>query len=188
MKRTHPPSRASRRAEEVRSLFEANYRPYQYCFVEFLTTHLSDLSRAFRGDLQAMIILAIVGQVLLRATVTAVERGQNPRDIPAERLSITASRLADVTGIPRETVRRKLQKLERKGWIMHDASGSWRLVVTGDKAPARDDLAEFDTRAMERVAWLFCDLEQIVIASTLAHPTEANAGAQFGQAPHSAGG
>ncbi len=33
--------------------------------------------------------------------------------------------IADLSGIPRESVRRKLAILERKGWIELDAAGTW---------------------------------------------------------------
>ena len=169
------------RAEEVRRALAAEYHAYQYRFVEFFIEHLSDVSRAFRGDLQSMIVLALVGQVYLRANAAARERGRDPSDVPPERLSITASRIADVTSIPRETVRRKLQALERRGWIRRNADGSWRLVADGKTAAAREDLADMDRRAMERVARLFRDLEGIVAAhveDATPPPTAAVDGAQ----------
>lgn len=179
-------ARTTKRVEEVKAAFRDDYRAYQYRFVEFFIEHLSDVSRAFRGDLQAMIVLALVGQVQMRATRAAVQAGLDPREIPAERVSITASRIADVTSIPRETVRRKLSLLGRKGWIRRNAGGSWRLAVGhGGDVPARADLAEVDARAIERVARLFRDLESIVAEQVAARPGGVEAGAQSGQVPPS---
>ncbi len=48
--------------EALRGVFEQHYREYQYCFVEFLTEHLADVSRAFDGDLQEMLVLAVIGR------------------------------------------------------------------------------------------------------------------------------
>lgn len=158
--------KASRRTEEIRAIFEADYRTYQYCFVEFFIEHLSDLSRTFRGDLQAVIVLALIGQVQLRAMQQAALAGQDPSLLPPERLSISASRLADVTGIPRQTVRRKLAALERRGWIERDESSAYRLALRNGIAAARIDLEAIDQRAISRVARLFRDLEVIVAAST----------------------
>jgi hypothetical protein len=158
--------RTTKRVEEAHAAFGASYRAYQYRFVEFFIEHLSDVSRAFRGDLQAMMVLALVGQVHMRAARAAAEAGIDPRAIPAERLSITASRIADVTCIPRETVRRKLGLLGGKGWVQRNPDGSWRLVVENGEAPARADLAKVDARAIERVARLFRDLETIVAEHT----------------------
>jgi predicted lipid-binding transport protein (Tim44 family) len=53
------------RAEEIRTIFAAQYLDYQYRFVDFFVEHLEDVSRAFRGDLQQMMVL-ITGRVRLR--------------------------------------------------------------------------------------------------------------------------
>ena len=163
---THAPhrSKAARRADEALAAFEADYMAYQYRWVEFFIEHLADLSRAFRGDLQAMMVLALVGQVQLRAVRAAVKAGTDPAAIPAERLSIGASRIADVTGIPRETVRRRLTALERKGWLVRSGEADWRLAIADGKAAARADLATIDRRAMVRLARLFADFEALVEA------------------------
>lgn len=174
-KGAQPRSRASRREEEVRAIFAADYRTFQYRFVEFFIDHLADLSRAFRGDLQAMIVLALIGQVHMRAMRQAALAGQDPSALPPERLSISASRIADVTGIPRQTVRRKLEALERRGWALRGETGAYRLALRDGTAAARIDLEAVDRRALARVARLFRDLEAIVAA--------APKGAQDEQAP-----
>lgn len=189
---THAPhrSKAARRADEALVAFEADYMAYQYRWVEFFIEHLSDLSRAFRGDLQSMMVLALVGQVTMRAVRAAVKAGTDPSAIPAERLSISASRIADVSDIPRETVRRRLMALERRGWLVRSGEAAWRLALTDGKAAARTDLDNVDRRAMVRLARLFADFEALVEAHAR-RVTEENPvdGAQAGQAdpPRSAG-
>jgi DNA-binding MarR family transcriptional regulator len=148
------------RALEVRDIFAERYREYQYRFVEFFTEHLSDVSRSFGGDLQAMLVLAVVGQVRI-ATLT-LPAPDDPED--EERGAISASRLADVTGIPRETVRRKLALLETRGWIERTSGKAWRLVIRDEAAVARQDLSELDQRAIHRIARLFAGLEVLVAA------------------------
>jgi hypothetical protein len=160
------PARRSGRAEEIEAIFSANYRAYQYQFVEFFIEHLTDVSRKFQGDLQAMIVLGIIGQMQLREARLAVQAGRSPLDLPLERVSITASRIADVTSIPRQTVRRKLIELEGRRWIARNSDGSYRLAVEDGQSVARDDLADVDARAMVRVSRLFRDLEKLVNAST----------------------
>jgi hypothetical protein len=179
--------RVAARVEEAQAAFTSNYQAYQYRFVEFFIEHLSDVSRSFRGDLQAMIVLALVGQVYLRAVRAAIRAGHDPRDLPVERLGINASRIADVTSIPRETVRRKLDGLERRGWIVRNADGSYRMVHENGATAARTDLADLDARGIERVARLFRDLETLVAAHAPA-PQDDPAprdGAQTGQVPPS---
>lgn len=152
------------RALEVGEIFAARYREYQYRFVEFFTEHLSDVSRSFGGDLQAMLVLAVVGQVRI-ATLT-----QPVPDDPEneERGAISASRLADVTGIPRETVRRKLALLEKRGWIERTSGKAWRLVLRDETAVARQDLSDVDQRAIHRIARLFAGLEALIASGE--HP------------------
>lgn len=81
----------------TRALTKARNLDYHYGFVEFVSEHLADLSRGFGGDLRAMLILAVIGQVRI-AAVTQQARGLPARE---EESGITASRLADVIGIPR---------------------------------------------------------------------------------------
>lgn len=161
-----PPREGRRptRADEVAQVFGEDYRAYQYCFVEFLIEHLSDVSRTFRGDLQAALVLALVGQAWLGAARSAAAAGAGPETLPPARTSTSASRIADITGIPRQTVRRKLARLEDRGWIRRNADGSVRLVAEGGETAARRDLSEIDRRALLRVARLFADLEGLVAA------------------------
>lgn len=166
----------------MKAALSANYPLYQYRFVEFFIEHLCDLSRTFRGDLQEMIVLALVGQVQIRAMRSAAEAGLDPDDLPLDRLSITASSVADVTGIPRETVRRKLAALEQRGWILRNADGSFRLRFLDKTAVAKVDLSDIDARTLDRVARMFRDIESIV-TSTPPSMRETGEPAQFGQMP-----
>lgn len=149
----------SRRANDIRDVFAENYLDYQYRFVEFFVEHLEDVSRAFRGDLQQMLVLAIVGQVALR-TVRA--EGVTPTPASHARSGISASRIADVTAIPRQTVRRKLDLLRQKGWVEQLPDNSWTICHHNGTSVARVDLNEVDQRAIERIARLFTDLEALV--------------------------
>jgi DNA-binding MarR family transcriptional regulator len=155
-----PRAQAPRRPEEVAAAFEADYPPYQYRVVEFLTEHLADVSRAFGGDLQQMLVLAILGQVHLQRHLRLDGRA-SPLSPDT---SISASRIADVTGIPRQTVRRKLAELEKRGWIERTPSASYRLIVMAspDGSPARRDLSDVDRRSMLRFARLYCDLGDLL--------------------------
>lgn len=148
-----------RRVANLIENFARDYPAYQYAFVNFLVEHLTDLSRTYGGDFQQIVILAIIGQRRLN-----VLRGLSGTEMPLpETMAITASRLADVTGIPRETVRRKLAILERKGWVSRGADGGWSLIADpdGKDLPVRRDHAAFDQRARMRVAQLVAMLEMV---------------------------
>ncbi len=138
--------------DELREAFEKRYLGYQYHVVEFLTEHLADVSRAFAGDLQEMLVLAIIGQKHLRAAV----KGHDGET------AISASRIADVTGIPRQTVRRKLKSLEARGWIVQTPDASYKLVVHDGASVARSELQDVDRRSIERVARMHLNLTRLL--------------------------
>lgn len=138
--------------------FRADYPRFQYVFVNFIADHLADGSRVFQGDLQRMLVLAIVGQVYLNAHI------RQPSPGPIETLQngwTTASRIADVTGIPRETVRRKLKLLEKAGWIVQSEDGAWQLAIVDGAAEARRALSDIDNRQIARAARLLWTLRQM---------------------------
>mgnify|MGYP006276982073 FL=1 len=84
---------------------------------------LTELRALFDGDLDAMLVLAAVTADVerdeWRQTLLDTAEGQGTQT-PANALSIALS-----TGIPRETVRRKLAKLEDMKVAQKDARGHW---------------------------------------------------------------
>jgi hypothetical protein len=124
-----------------------------YVLGRLFTEHFIRVYQAFDGDLTAAIVLGTIGQYNYRryyAEVGAkspdgfhrvVERGEHePHARPCNAMSISQS-----TGIPRETVRRKIRKLVAKGWVRR--AGPDKLIVT--RAPARH-FAEFDLETLEQ--------------------------------------
>ena len=92
----------------------------------------TELRALFDGDLDAMLVLA--------ATSLSME-GSGWRDallsnhpLQARSNPTNTHSIAIVTGIPRETVRRKLKWLQDKGWVTRDAKGNW----TPSRTAARD--------------------------------------------------
>jgi len=148
--------------DEIETRFRENYPAYQYHFVEFLTEHLSDVSREFGGDLQEMLVLAIIGQMHLRSVIDTQSGSIVSQKIRQNPPQITASRIADASGIPRETVRRKLAKLGKRGWIEQGMDGAWRLVVGETSAKARVELSALDSRGIARVAGLYSRLQGLL--------------------------
>jgi hypothetical protein len=92
---------------------------------------LIECRRHFGGDLDQMLILTLIGERTLTAqrakglsyqSFLAGERGEGaPRRINTQSIS-------DSTGIPRETVRRKLSALVERGWVRKDAGGSYLVT------------------------------------------------------------
>lgn len=155
------PSRDAR-SFHLEQRFADAYPDYQYLFVEFLMEHLAEVSRAFKGDLQQMLVLALIGQVHLRWTRKCRKQGIALPDSPPAEASISASRLADCSGIPRETVRRKLVLLQENGWVDRAPDGRWRMVMAKpDTTAARGDFEDIDRAAMKRIARLVARLEDL---------------------------
>jgi hypothetical protein len=125
---------------------------FQYHFAEFLIDHLIDCLRLFGGDLEEMLVLEVVRQRSLLARLDALgKKRQQEEEID---VAVTASHIANKTGIPRQTVRRKLLSLERRGWVTHADNSTWRLATRKGELAICTDLASFDQRGAGRLAKL----------------------------------
>ena len=102
--------------------------------IEALCELLIVLRQQFMGDLDFMLILAIISSRALPARHTSsMTYAEFISDNKKERADqpINIQSIAECSSIPRETVRRKVHKLEDLGFIERDSSGM--LKVT-DKA------------------------------------------------------
>ena len=100
----------------------------------FIVRHLVRLYAAFDGDLVGAIVLGEVAHHNLSAYVAdaATARRTNvsaatPVPSPDDYLPTNAFSIAQATGIPRQTVRRKVKSLVERGWLIEDRRG---LVVS----------------------------------------------------------
>ena len=138
----------------VSAALKANYPTVQYHYVQFLAEHLTDCRKTLGGDFDDLMMLAVLGQRFLQA-----RRDREAGDAGAqERIWMSALRLSDVTGVPRESVRRKLKRLAERGWVTHDSAKGWGLAGTFDVTPARVDLGDLDRRGLERLGKLMTAL------------------------------
>lgn len=105
------------------------------CHVETLTRFLIECRRHFRGDLDLFLVLCIVGDRTFSRRKTpsdmTFDNFNDPANHPVEAEALNARSIADFSGIPRETVRRKVRDLIKLGWILREQDG--RLRAT-DKA------------------------------------------------------
>ena len=100
-------------------------------------THLLIQLRAhFDGDLESMIIMAVIGERTRPGNWTPELRtyrqltskpGEEHLQVP-----INLQSVADFSGIPRETVRRKVKILQERGWVKRDGKG--RLAIASGAA------------------------------------------------------
>ncbi|MFM1981861.1 MAG: hypothetical protein RJB22_580 [Pseudomonadota bacterium] len=108
--------------------------------VAALSQHLITCRRHFDGDLDLLLVLMIVGE----RTFAPKNAGDisfrdwahtDVRSVKPEAINLQS--IADYSGIPRETVRRKLDILARRGWIERDGR---KFITVTEKA--REDLAD----------------------------------------------
>lgn len=92
--------------------------------VAALTRHLIACRRVCDGDLDLFLVLTIIGERTFTARTAPDDmthedfiKGSVDSLQPA---AINLQSIADYSGIPRETVRRKIQILLNKGWITQD--------------------------------------------------------------------
>ena len=108
---------------------------YTAQFCDLLVT----LRQAFGGDLDGMLVMAVIGtRTLAWGHIQGLSYGEVMALAPseAELAPINLQSIADYSGIPRETVRRKIQALRRAGWVEKRDDGY--LIAT---AKAATDLA-----------------------------------------------
>lgn len=112
--------------------------------VASLTRFLITCRRSFGGDLDLFLVLAVIGDR------TFSERHADPKlDYDTFKsvgtpgtppIDINLRSIAAFSGIPRETVRRKIAELERRGWITRNQDGS--LAATRQAAADLEPLTE----------------------------------------------
>lgn len=123
----------------IEDLSREEFRLLQYHFVELFLGHLLDASNAFQGDLTELVVMATVGQAHIRGD-----------ELGHTHTLINATSISEITGIPRQTVRRKLQALEKRGWVEQTDNKGWRLAMRDSEAVARLDLPDLTRRGISR--------------------------------------
>jgi hypothetical protein len=108
-------------------------RPRAYAGVELLLELMHILREATQLDHDSIIIACVVNHATMRPLLTGpgapldLIDAANPPD--GVRGSISRSSVADITGIPRETVRRKINHLIEIGMLVEAAPGHVRPVA-----------------------------------------------------------
>ncbi len=111
--------------------------------VEAFTELLITLRRHFRGDLDLMLVLAVIGsRTLPPRRVQGLSYGDfaSGRRLDPAVNPINLQSVAECSGIPRETVRRKVLDLEAMGWVERLHGGVLRVTqqAARDLAPATE--------------------------------------------------
>ncbi|MGA7269059.1 MAG: hypothetical protein ACRCVZ_04260 [Aestuariivirga sp.] len=119
-----------------------------------LTRLLIAARQAFDGDLDMFLVLAIIGDRTFSArnadpalTFEAWQTGGAPH-VATEDINIRS--IADFSGIPRETVRRKLAQLIDKGWVVRGDNNALAATLK-----ARNELAPLTEESLRYLIQMF---------------------------------
>jgi hypothetical protein len=133
---------------------ELNFGRIWPAHVGALSEFLINSRKAFDGDLDLFLIMAVIGDRTFSARrapgdITYAEwQGASMPVAPPEDINIQS--IADYSGIPRETVRRKLQCLIAREWVSRDDNG---FVVATMKS--KDDLEALTAVAIRYISKMF---------------------------------
>ena len=108
-----------------------------YLLSEFTVPHLVRLVRRYEGDVLLAIVLGEIAQHNVRRFFESPEMQADPSrhvdvlDATQQEALMSACNALSIsrsTGIPRETVRRRVEDLVRRGWVRRDARGHLRVA------------------------------------------------------------
>ena len=125
-----------RSLDQMVDIYYENYDYFFYLFTCFLTDYVQITRKNFHGDVDLAKVFGVVAAQQMRLHQIEHEKGIR-KDVRhysriQARAWVNASSIAEVTGIPRETVRRKLFVLQAYGWVEMDARGRVAVGRTPD--------------------------------------------------------
>lgn len=131
--------------------FDTRFGKLHALHSDMLTRYLVECRRACDGDLDLFLIMAIVGERTFSAP-RAPDSMSHDEFVTGtvgkiEPQPINLQSIADFSGIPRETVRRKLELLIGRGWVRRGEQG---YVTATDVA--NQDLAELTSSTVRYLA------------------------------------
>jgi hypothetical protein len=106
-------------------------RIFTYAFGQFYTEMCRKIAISFHGDMDAFFILFAIANNSVSPIMRDAEKANLYRNmytpIEDEFICIKLLPLSEVTGLPRTTVRRKVQKLEQLGYVERLGSDGYRV-------------------------------------------------------------
>ncbi len=133
----------SRRMSVREGEIENEFRSKWPSHLENFTWFLIQCRRYLNGDLDRLLIFCVISDRNLAAKNMLVDLGHGRS---AEK-PLNLQAIADCSGLPRETARRKLQDLTALGWVERDERGNFRTT-----AKAATDLAPLTKLGIQYLA------------------------------------
>lgn len=117
-----------------RAQYEAHRGGVQVSLGLFFIRYLRRLFVEFDGDMVAAIVLGEVAHHNIRVALQSQRaRGEalalHPHETLGELLPCNAYSVSQATGLPRETVRRKVVGLIRRGWLVRNDRGELEITA-----------------------------------------------------------
>lgn len=133
--------------------FDKAFSLVAFTLNRFIIDHLLRFARQFGPDYQMMVVWGVLAH---QCVIHHLPAGSRPGQVlgPDGRLAkaepdlrpVRQRDLSQITGIPKETVRRKLLKLEQEGWIRRKSPG-WIL----NRENLDPELREFSRESARRL-------------------------------------
>lgn len=118
---------------EVGEIILSRYGDVSPKILRVLVNYFVESRRMFGGDLDKTLI---VGVIALRTVAWPKFQSRSAEEmlemVEEANLGINVQSIADSTGIPRETARRKVAELQELGWIERRPSG-WTITGKGGR-------------------------------------------------------
>ena len=148
----------SRRMSVEKSNIKNDFRSRWPSLIENFTWFLVQCRRYFNGDMDRLLVFCVISDRNLSAK-NRLEDGKLENSGP-DRLHVVTEKpinlqfIADCSGLPRETARRKLQDLTALGWVERDKRGNFSLTAkaAADLAP----LKKIGIKYLARMSGIFC--------------------------------
>jgi DNA-binding transcriptional ArsR family regulator len=136
--------------DDFDAAFDRNFALAGFIVNRFLVHHLVRMARSTGGDFESLVIWS---SLALQNTAALLGPGAQP-DSLLRANGLRSSDLAQITGIPRETVRRKLARLQDGGRVMRREDGRWHVAAAAMTADMRDFMRETARNFCETAALL----------------------------------
>lgn len=144
--------------------FDKAFGLVAFALNRYIVDHLLRFARQFGPDYQMLVVWGVVAH---QCVIHHVPAGSRPSTVLAadgllkapdpDLRPVRQRDLSQITGIPKETVRRKLLKLEREGWISRQGSG-WVL----NRDSIDPELREFSRESAKRLLAVSDHIRQLL--------------------------
>jgi predicted transcriptional regulator len=117
--------------------FLASFGKIAFVTNRFIIHHMRRMMAEMNLDAESAIVWGLLGQLNVAHTIHYKKSEQRQFDddgnvaLRPEMKPVRLTDLIQVTGLPRETVRRKLKILEEQGKVMQTENRQWRILESG---------------------------------------------------------